>query len=531
MRSRVFIRKENDKKKIKPIAEKAANLGFDLIATPGTADSTGLKQIEKVKKVSEGSPNIRDLILDKEKSHSKYFNIKNTNYYIYYKDIKKTEKIERSEKNDTYLPLNKVIKSKKKTTLYKDNKKIITLNTLNINVNSEDDNNYYVYFSNHLYSIKKNKVITEKQTEEKNEIAKKVSVLFYDSIEPTCNNYNCTTIDNFKRQIELLKNNGFYTINENDYNRFLKNYINLKDKALYIITNTTNENITSLTKELNITIDKNNDGIKYLSTNKSSLKNSDYNIRDRYQIKSYTSDENLLKMANGEEVKETTAEDNKTQKIPVLNYHFFYDSSLGEQCNESICLEVSKLREHLEYLKNNNYKTLTMNEFMRWMYGEIELPEKSILITIDDGAMGTGAHNGNKLIPMLEEYKMHATLFLIAGWWDIFNYQSPYLDIQSHTYDMHQYGPCGRGQLNCATYEEAKADLQKSIDIIGNNDSFCFPFYMYSDTSLKAIQDTGFKIAFVGGMRKANRTNNKYLIPRYPIHSDITLNDFMNMVN
>ena len=83
-----------------------------------------------------------------------------------------------------------------------------------------------------------------------------------------------------------------------------------------------------------------------------------------------------------------------------------YDSSLGETCNEGICLDVSKFREHLKYLKDSGYKTLTMYEFMRWMYGEIELPAKSVLITVDDGAMGTGKHNGNKLIPILEEYNM-----------------------------------------------------------------------------------------------------------------------------
>ncbi|MBQ6323487.1 MAG: polysaccharide deacetylase family protein [Bacilli bacterium] len=466
------------------------------------------------------------------KNNSKYFNIKNTNYYVYYKDVKKTTKQEKVKNENYYLPLNKLIKSKKKVTLYNNKTKVITINkNLELKVDHEDENNYYLYFSNNLLSIKKNKNITEeKATIEKN-TASKISVLFYDSIEPTCTNYNCTTIDNFKRQMELLKTNGYYTIFEDDYNNFLKNYINLKDKALFITTSILNDDLTNISKELNINITKTNEEVLYLSTNKASTKNDDSKTRNRYQIKSYTTDENILKMANGEEVKETTAEDNKTQKIAVLNYHFFYDSSIGESCGESICLDTQKFREHLDYLKNNNYKTLTMNEFMRWMYGEIELPEKSILITVDDGALGTGKHNGNKLIPLLEEYKMHATLFLIAGWWDINNYTSPYLDIQSHTYDMHQYGSCGRGQLNCATYEEAKADLQKSLDVIGNSDSFCFPFYMYSDTSLKAIKDTGFKIAFVGGNRKATRTSNKYLIPRYPIHASITQQDFINMVN
>ena len=55
-----------------------------------------------------------------------------------------------------------------------------------------------------------------------------------------------------------------------------------------------------------------------------------------------------------------------------------------------------------------------MEEFRKWMYGEIEIPSKSILITVDDGAMGTGKHNGNKLNPLLEEYHMNATLFLIT---------------------------------------------------------------------------------------------------------------------
>ncbi len=64
---KIFISvKEQDKKKIRPIAEKAANLGFELVATSGTADAAKGVDIEKIKKVSQGSPNIRDSILNKE---------------------------------------------------------------------------------------------------------------------------------------------------------------------------------------------------------------------------------------------------------------------------------------------------------------------------------------------------------------------------------------------------------------------------------------------------------------------------------
>ncbi|MEE1156394.1 MAG: carbamoyl-phosphate synthase large subunit [Methanobrevibacter sp.] len=64
---KIFISvKEDDKKKIRPIAEKASNLGFKLVATSGTADATKLDDVEKIKKVSQGSPNIRDAILANE---------------------------------------------------------------------------------------------------------------------------------------------------------------------------------------------------------------------------------------------------------------------------------------------------------------------------------------------------------------------------------------------------------------------------------------------------------------------------------
>lgn len=64
---KIFISvKEQDKKKIRPIAEKAANLGFELVATSGTADAAHDVNIEKIKKVSQGSPNIKEAILNKE---------------------------------------------------------------------------------------------------------------------------------------------------------------------------------------------------------------------------------------------------------------------------------------------------------------------------------------------------------------------------------------------------------------------------------------------------------------------------------
>ena len=491
------------------------------------------------KKVGKIYKNLKVSIEKRKDENEKYFKIKNTDYYIYYKDTKKIDMLEKDSKNEHYLIFNKNIETHQKVSLYKEKEKVLELdNGINLPIEFMDKENYTVYYLNNFFTIKKDKNIKEvnKENTKENE-TKFISVFFYDNINDTCSDYNCITTGNIREHFNKLKENGFYFITLDEYKNYLDNNLRLSNKAILMTTSKENDYVNNLNKELDINIELVNDasGLKFMSTNKKSSKESKKDQIDRYQIKSYSTIENILKMANGEEVIEhepvKILNNAGGQGIPVLNYHFFYDPNFGETCGEGICLTVQKFREHLEYLKNNNFKTLTMNEFMKWMYGEIELPDKSVLITIDDGAMGTGKHNGNKLIPLLEEYKMHATLFLITGWWDIGNYISPYLDIQSHTNDMHQYGTCGKGQINCYSYDKVIADLQQSINIIGNNDSFCFPFYSYNENSLKAVKDMGFKISFVGGNRKATRRSNKYLIPRYPIHNTITLEKFKNIVN
>lgn len=473
---------------------------------------------------------------------SDYFKVKDKDYYVYYEDIKKINNINKDTLNDNYVIFNKNIKTNKNVTLYKNNKKIISLkNGLNIPVYYMDDNNYYVLYLDKLLSVKKNndiKLIDHKNSGEK--ISNSISVLLFDKIEDKSNSYDTVTTASFKNIVNKLKENGYYTITNNEFKDFLKGNINLKEKAILIEVNNVNDKTESLKNELGINIEKKEDDMKFNLVNKAAGKGSLDNT-PAYSIKNYSNVDNVLKMAGGEEIHEeepktiqtsSSAVVKKVKGVPVLNYHFFYDPTIGESCNEGICLTVQKFEEELKYISDNGYKALTMDEFINWIYGKSDVPEKSVLITIDDGAMGTGKHNGNKLIPLLEKYKLHATLFLITGWWKLENYLgSDYLEVESHTYDMHKYGNCHKGQLVCASYDEAKADLQLSIDILGSNKAFCYPFYSYDDEAINAVRDLGFKVAFAGGNRDATRGDNKYLIPRYPIHSNITMDRFKSILN
>ena len=464
----------------------------------------------------------------------KYFKVKDSDNYIGYNNIKKTKEFKNTNNASNYVVFNKNVKSNKNVELMINGEKIISLDGINSPILYMDKDNYYVSFLNGIFAIKKNKKIKEidhKNTDDK--ASEYVSVLYYESIANNCEVANCFDISTIKAHGEKLKENGYYFITKDDYIKYLNGYLRPKEKAVLLLTGSETEEVKKINSELglNIGVVSDKDGIKFEDTNKKSTPSDDKNKVNRYSVKYYSTLDSIVKMANGEEVHEEEPAKNPNQGIAVLNYHFFYDPATQE-CNETICLTVDKFRSHLQYLQDNGYKTLTMKEFVNWMYGRIELPEKSVLITIDDGAMGTGRHNGNHLATVLNEYKMHATLFLIAGWWDISNYQdSPYLEIQSHTYDMHQKGPCGEGQLVCANYDEAKADIQNSLNIIGDNTSFCYPFYQYDDEAIQAIKDLGFKVAFAGGNKKATRSSNKYLIPRYPIYSNHTAGDIARMVN
>ena len=291
---------------------------------------------------------------------------------------------------------------------------------------------------------------------------------------------------------------------------------------------TTSENIdNNLLKKYKFNIENvsNNSVFTFIDSNIKTTKDTNIDSINRYVVSDYTSLDMIEKMINGVNINESN-----NQSVAVLNYHFFYDSN-SEVCNESICLDSKKFEQHLTYLKENGYKALTMNEFIGWKNDKIDIPDKSVLITIDDGAMGTGKLNGNKLIPLLEKYKMHATLFLITAWWNKEDYKSDYLEVESHGDDLHIVGECGKNKIYCLSGEDIFNDLNTSINKLGTKKAFCYPFYSYSDSAIEQIKKAGFSVAFVGGNRKVTREDDSYLIPRYPIQKDISMEEFIKIIS
>ena len=158
------------------------------------------------------------------------------------------------------------------------------------------------------------------------------------------------------------------------------------------------------------------------------------NLDDYYGIDLF----NRLVYVNKKDINNTievsTDKDNASS-IPAILYHFIYLDG-DTSCNDIICHSEEQIDSHFKYLSDNEVFTLNTSEVLSFIKGEINLPKKSILITIDDGA------RAEKFIPFLEKYGLNATLFLVSSWYPVSKFSSPYLEIASHTHNMHTTGVC-----------------------------------------------------------------------------------------
>jgi len=443
-----------------------------------------------------------------------YYQIKDTDYYIDYKNLEEVENFEKDTSLDKYVVTNSI--KTNPTNLYQDNKLMITVSSeKEFDVLMKDNDKHYVSYLDNIYYIKDSYELINKENVE---ILKDISVLnFSDNI----------SLDKLKSILSYLQENKYQTITIDDFNKWITGQVNLeKNKVLLLSYKELDTEKQNLVNEYGYIINTKFNDISFTSGD-TKLKIGDAKYY-KYEVTNNTSLDRVKDMLNGvKEVKVTTS---SGPGVAVLNYHFFYDSNT-EQCNETICISNDNFRKQLSYLKENGYKALTISEFNDWMDGKIDVPSKSVLITIDDGAAGTFNH----LPQILNEYQMHATLFLISGWWPVSRYQSsPYLEIQSHGHNLHDSNYCDGNGCGYKTLklskEELISDMKTSISTIGSGIAFCYPFYQTNSNLVQAVKDSGFKLGFVGGNKKATRSNNKYYIPRYVIYKNTSLESFKRMV-
>ncbi len=339
--------------------------------------------------------------------------------------------------------------------------------------------------------------------------------------------------DSVKRIIHVIdKEAPTITLTAGDINLFVGD--TYKEPG-YIATDTYDGDIT---KEVKITNNINtkspgNYTIEYkVQDSSGNVAIQKRNIIIKEKITTTTTKKITTTNQNSKTTKKTTKKVNtKSKGVAILMYHYFYDKTAGETGKNSNYMEIHDFEDQMKYLSDNKYYFPSWQEIADYVDGKINLPSKSIVVTIDDGQYTFF----NLALPILNKYNIKATPFIItskAGGKKVAKYQYPNINYQSHTHLMHQ-GGCkgGRGGLfRCIDHDKGVADLKKSIQIVGHNDAIAYPFGDVTDNVLSITKDAGFKVGVTIKYGKAKPGMDRYQLPRIRMYKGMSLSTFKNSI-
>lgn len=212
--------------------------------------------------------------------------------------------------------------------------------------------------------------------------------------------------------------------------------------------------------------------------------------------------------------------------LPVLMYHFFYDKT-KESGKDGNWIDISDFEEQMKYLSENNFYFPTWQEVEDYIDGSGKLPEKSVVITIDDGDPSFFEF----AVPIIQRYDVYATSFVVTYWYgNRAEDKQANISYQSHSYDMHKGGANGKGVMLSWDYDKMKKDVELSSEVLGGANIFCYPFGQYNEQCFKVLKDAGYKLAFTTEGGRVKVGDSKYKLPRVRISGNTSISAFAKKV-
>ena len=205
-------------------------------------------------------------------------------------------------------------------------------------------------------------------------------------------------------------------------------------------------------------------------------------------------------------------------RLPIVMYH----SLLNEEKRQGkYVVDPDQFERDLEYLLEQGYETITVQDLLDYVHGVKDLPQKPIMITFDDGYY----NNYHYAYPILKKYQCKAVISPVGSYSDEYsqsgevspNYSyltwdhikemadSGWVEFQNHSYDLHSTSGARKGiQQKDGESEEAyrqvlSEDLllmqEKLTEAIGNYTptAFVYPFGAQSESSLPILKELGFQ--------------------------------------
>lgn len=242
--------------------------------------------------------------------------------------------------------------------------------------------------------------------------------------------------------------------------------------------------------------------------------------------------------------------------VAVLAYHHLEPSSNGKQPANNSVLSVEEFAWQMEYLHNNNFYTMTMDEMKEYLAGRFNPPRRAVLITFDDGYES----NYTLAFPILARYNFRAAIFLIgkkpgddysatgpavvAGTvpnrhlttYQIKNMlKTGLLEFGCHTYNNHRLVD-GRAALTVLETDSIRDDLlhfNNTLGMVGIPVPYAlaYPYGAGSNNAVEAASPMGYRLGFTVNSGYAHPGDNTMFINRFSLRPGDGRQYFTDVVN
>jgi len=201
---------------------------------------------------------------------------------------------------------------------------------------------------------------------------------------------------------------------------------------------------------------------------------------------------------------------NLAARIPVLMYHRVGDAH--NDWEHRYCVTPQRFAEQMATLQAAGWKAITLAQFGDWLGKRTELPEKSFLLTFDDGFLGVHEHAA----PVLSAIRWPAAVFLVSSligtrdiWCEKDNPSGttyPLMDAtqirelqdQGFSFGSHTRSHAELPALDdAALFQELSGSRSDLENLLGKRVEYlAYPFGRHDDRVMNAAMSAGYTCAF-----------------------------------
>jgi peptidoglycan/xylan/chitin deacetylase (PgdA/CDA1 family) len=222
-------------------------------------------------------------------------------------------------------------------------------------------------------------------------------------------------------------------------------------------------------------------------------------------------------------------------RIPILLYH-----SISNEASSSFnpwTVSPSRFDEHVKFLREEGYTSLTVTELVNRLDDVARLPEKPVVVTFDDGF----ADFAESAIPVLTRYSFSSTLYVVTGY---VGATSAWLRSQGEgnrpmlTWEQIKELPAAGVECGAHTHSHLQLDTLRDSDAndqivwsrrelenrLGRSvDSFAYPHGYHRRVNRSQVQEAGYTSACAVKHAMSSLSDDHFALARIIVTSDTTV--------